>query len=318
MKSIHHLIFSIFVFLSAPQFSWASDLNIADIKSCMSGMNLSFGAIATQIPGGDQNAYAFSCQEPSMAKISSDFSADELKKGTPIQAPQSQILLYVTDQGLRFAEYPTFYYFVFYHDASNTVDVGVLPNHVLPIQLPGSEPAFIAEEGEFEGKMFPVSSLSTYSKMADVGASAASLKTGFLDRYAGMLTQANLPPVTLDANTSLTPDQVKSCILNPVKEKIWLLLSASGTNLDYKTYQPTDDEEAASRMIGTDPDGLAKLKVKYQMTADQWVQLYVSRIQAIVGCNSILTDSDQKEIVQKGLADILPGYIQTKQYLDNI
>ena len=54
------------------------------------------------------------------------------------------------------------------------------------------------------------------------------------------------------------------------------------------------------------------------MTTDEWVQLYVNRFQSIESCQSLLTDQDKKDIVQKGLSDFLSDYAHTQQFIDSL
>ncbi len=292
-------------------------LKPAEIKLCFSNLEQGYGVTQAALPGMDLNAVAIQCQGAPRAKLSSDFSEAEIKKGAPILATQSQIIQYVTESGFWFAEYPSFFYFVFYHDAADSIDVGVLPNHVMPLRIPNHLDVFVIQEGRDEGKTFPMSSLDSYASSVFGLGTGVKARTKYLDRYRKFLADAKLPMIELKAASTLGPERSQECIRNQVRSRIWNTISRSGQTPDLQALSPEADSVDAEENI-RNPDRVASYKAKYSMSPADWTELYVKRAKAIPGCGALLQEGDAETSVKDGIAPFLTRYERAKAYIDRL
>ena len=291
---------------------------IKALKACAQALSTREPLLGTEIPGIDGAAIPLLCQDTPRAKLSSDFSPEELKHGN-VPANHPEIFVYLTDEGLRFAEFPSFYYFVFYHDASNAIDVGVLPNHIMPITLPSGAPAFVIQEGSDAGKIIPIERLNDYASSQFFLGTAAKAKSRYLDKYQGFLKQAKLPNVTLSNESALSEQQTRDCIRNALKKKLIDTIDRSGAEQLFSTYHFDQDQMAAGQAASHhDPVTLDQIKEKYQNTQDQWIQLYAAKARSINACSGVFDEADYTEAGQHALRFFLPGYLQAKPYIDRL
>ena len=288
-------------------------------KACLTPESSSYFTSHTSIPNLDDNAAIAICKDAPSAKLSNQFTEAEIKKGTPIFANSPMILLYATQSGFRFAEYPSFYYFVFYHDEYNTIDVGVLPSHIMPIKLENGKEGYLIQEGQERGVFLNSSELDSYAIGNFSLGSGTKARVKYLDRYQTLLRQAGLPKVTLKTTTTLSTEEIRACIVKNASDTLWARIDKMTDGPTYSSFHPFEDEVAAYQAaVKKDSTTLKMLKDRYLLNEENFINEYIKKAKSNLACNSFFNDEDYRNLITKNLKYFMTDYLKAKKYIDQL
>lgn len=300
----HYLAFLIFLLFNSSSIAQEVFSSYSELKSCFTELAKETDITLTDIPGVVGRAVPYLCSAPP-TKISTDFTKQQLEAGVPILADTQNIYVYLTNQGLIYAEFPVFYYIVTYHDASGGYDIGRLPKNYMPIQ---------SSDGKFRvvnGDGLIITFENPISKPVDP-------RINYSDKYVKLFAAHSLPSVTFKTSSStINEEQAMKCLL--VNAKI-SLNRISTRHLDYiYSFSFDVDTTNALKFRTTSPEGLQAIKDKYKKTKDEVIDDYASILKNVAPtCATIFTEAEYKDQAIRTLGDFLDKYAREKRYIDGL
>ena len=284
-----------------------------ELKTCFNNLGKYEKISSTNIEGTDNSAIILECSHGATQRISTFFSAEQLKNGKPIPGDKPFVFLYLTDSGFKFLEYPSYYYFVKYNDGTDAIDVGTLPAVIFPIKMDDNKERYV----DGEGKILLIDQLDQYAKKAPfINQTGPKFKTKYIERYNNLLTSSQHPLVTLKSTPSLiTDEQVRSCLHYRASNHLQKLRTiAYNIIASFNLDQDTKDSVIFMR---TDPDKLTALKEKYKKNKDEMIADLVDKLKKeTTSCSQIFTEEDYQTQATDMLKDFLVNYVSARRYVN--